>query len=109
MLYEVITGLGAGAAKTDRVVLAPRGQLLRALGFLDLGEQAAVRKLDRRAVDLQHTVNDLDLVAGQTDKALDEVDALGRVAEHDDIAALRVMTQEAARDRAQREGSYNFV
>ena len=45
--------------------------------------------LDRRAVDVEHAVDHLDLVAGQPDDALDVVDGVVlRQPEHHDVAAL---------------------
>ncbi|MPL88756.1 hypothetical protein SDC9_34783 [bioreactor metagenome] len=92
--------LQAGAADPHRVVFAARHQLLRALRRLHLGEGAGIGELHRRAVDVQHALHHLDLVAGQADQPLDEVDVLRRVTEDDDIAAFGLAREDPAGDRA---------
>ena len=71
--------------------LAQRGSRpLRPLRLHHLGEEARILDLDRLTVDVEQSVRHLDSVARQADQALDEVEPGDRVAEHDDVAALRL-------------------
>ena len=57
------------------------------------------------AVDVQHAVDHLDLVAGQADHALDVVGlVVARELEDDDVAALRLRRPDAAREQVRPNG-----
>src|SRR6476646_4401603 len=61
--------------------------------------------LHRLAVDVQHAVNHLDLVAGQADHALDIVGlVVARQLEHDHVAALRLLGPDAPGEQIRPEG-----
>ena len=60
--------------------------------------------LDRLAVDVEHAVDHLNAVAGQPDDALDVVGGVVlRQAEHDDVAAIDRLAENAAGENRRRE------
>ena len=92
-----------------RVAHAVRQRLAIALDALNravvVGDEIVdALALDRLAVDVEHAVDHLDAVAGQADDALDVVDrvVLGQ-AEHDHVAALDRLTDNAAGEDRRRE------
>ena len=92
-----------------RVAHAVRQRLAIALDALHdavvVGDEVVdALALDRRAVDVEHAVDHLNAVAGQTDDALDVVDRVVlRQAEHHDVAALRLRGEKAAGKDRRRE------
>ena len=75
------------------------------LGLKDLFEHAVGHLRCRRAVDVKHALLHLDLITRQTDQPLDHVGPVHRMAEHHHIAALGVIAQDTARNRANAKGT----
>ena len=60
---------------------------------------------DRHVVDVQNTALHLDMVAGQTDDALDEVNlGMRGLAEDGDIPSLGLIAEDPAREHVRAEG-----
>src|SRR6056297_997057 len=76
-------------------IFAARANPHRALGFELFLEDTRLFQLHRLTVDMQHTVLHLHPIAGQADQALDEIRAIDRMAEDDDISTLRLGAQNA--------------
>ena len=84
----------ADAVVERLAVLRDRGPVAEAPLAFPIARRLARHRL---AVDVEHAVEHLDLVAGQADHALDVVGArLARRAEHHDVAALRLAFPDAA-------------
>ena len=85
-----LTRFDTNTALAHSAIFTTRPHALGALACHDFLKRAVIAQLDRGAVDADHTVCNLNLFTRKTDQAFDIVATGYGVAEHDNIATLRL-------------------